>query len=1026
MANIAGRQGLSSNSLGESAYKFDIIVRVFITVRRYIFSMPKSRRVVRRPAKPSYVVGRAKPGFKGFLQHLGALFVAFLLSFTSPRRFKSYWLSKAGLLRVAKFAAAGFLLIVAIFLWYAKDLPSPGKVNAKLGNTTTTFYARDAIDANGNVNFDKATKLYEVHGDKNRLVIPFETIPANVKNATIAIEDRNFYKHGSFSFIGILRAAFIDLVHRSSRQGGSTITQQYVKNALLDPNQHSIGRKVKELILSVEIGQFYTKDQILSLYLNEIPYGNTSYGVEAACRTYFSEKYGNDKCAAQLNLSESALLAAALNAPSYYSPYGQHKEQLIDRQHLVLDLMADQKLVTKSEAEKAKWSIKQITSTDPARAINRVPSFYSAITAPNFVLTLQDQLEAKYGAAAVESSGWKVITTLDANMQRCAELSIYNPGNASCKPDGTRETTPNKNNSNYRNLQASGGSNAAMVAADPNTGQVLAMVGSYSFAETQVNVATSLRQPGSSFKPYVYATLFSKNKSGCAIGATTCDVYGAGSVLSDDVQNFGTPANPYKPTDFGGSSEVGGPVTIRTALDASLNIPAVQALKLAGVANSIATAKSMGISTLNDPPGNYGLSLVLGSGEVKLADHVNGYESFANGGVHYDQSYFLQIRDNKNVIVEDNSKPKTPKRVLDAQVAYMIANILSDDDARRFAFGNELQVSGHVGHSEQGQGVAVKTGTTEHFNDAWTMGFTPSIVAGVWAGNNDNAPMNRQAADIAAPFFRSFMGAVLGSKPIETFAKPDGMQYLPNAAVTKQSTSPNDYYPKWYKEIARRKVDIDKVSNKLATACTPKLAIESRDDPGTPETDDAHSCDDAKPTAQISGATGGGPYHLSVAVALGTFGTTKTSAFPAKLDIYFDDQVISTQTISASGAYVVDYAPTSSQTGSHIFKAVVTDSGFYQGSDEATVTVVSSGGGSSGIFQGSTDASTYNNGDTVTFTWTQDAGAVNYEVVIAGKVVCSSTTLSCSYITKTIGLHSWYVRTKETPDTTPKKMFTTT
>jgi membrane peptidoglycan carboxypeptidase len=986
--------------------------------------MPTKRRIVRRPAKPSYIVGPAKPGIKGFFQHLGALFVVFLLSFTTPRRFKAYWLTKAGALRVAKFAGAGALFIVAVFLWYAKDLPSPGKVNAKLGNTTTTFYARDAIDANGNVNFDKATKLYEVHGDKNRLVIPFDRIPTNVKNATIAIEDRNFYKHGSFSFIGIIRAAFIDLLHRSSRQGGSTITQQYVKNALLDPNQHSVSRKVKELILSVEIGQFYTKDQILSLYLNEIPYGNTSYGVEAACRTYFSEKYGNDNCAKNLNLSESALLAAALNAPSYYSPYGQHKDALIERQHLVLDLMADQKLVTRDEANKAKWSVKQITATDPARDINKVPSFYSAITAPNFVLTLQDQLEEKYGAAAVESSGWKVITTLDANVQKCAELSIYNPNNATCKPDGTHETTPNRNNANYKNLQASGGSNAAMVAADPNNGQVLAMVGSYSFAETQVNVATSLRQPGSSFKPYVYATLLSKNKAGCAIGSTTCDTYGAGSVLSDDVQNFGTEATPYKPTDFGGASEVGGPVTIRTALDASLNIPAVQALKLAGVSNSIATAKSMGISTLNQPAGNYGLSLVLGSGEVKLADHVNGYESFANGGVHYEQSYFLQIRDNKNSIVEDNSKPKTPKRVLDAQVAYLIANILSDDDARRFAFGNELQVPGHVGHSLQGQGVAVKTGTTEHFNDAWTMGFTPSIVAGVWAGNNDNAPMKRQAADIAAPFFRSFMGAVLASKPIETFSKADGLQYLPNAAVTRQKTSDSDYFPKWYKAVARKKVDIDKVSGKLATECTPKLAIESRDDPGLSATDDAHACDDIKPTVKITATPSGGGYSFEAVVTLGTFGTTKTSSFPAKLDITLDDQIISTQTISNSGTYSVKCDSACSATGSHNVKAVVTDSGFYQGQDDTTITVA--GGGGTSTFQGSTDAATYAKGDTVTFTWTQDTGAVTYEVIVANQVVCTSTALSCSYKTQTVGIHQWFVRTQETADTTPIKTFKTT
>ncbi len=987
--------------------------------------MPNKRRVVRRPAKPSYIVGPAKPGFNGFIKHLGALFVAFLLSFT-PSRFKSYWLSKAGAKRVAKIAGAGVLFIAAVFLWYAKDLPSPGKVNAKLGNTTTTFYARDAIDANGNVNFEKATKLYEVHGDKNRLVIPFETIPKNVKNATIAIEDRNFYKHGSFSFLGIFRAAFVDLIHRSSRQGGSTITQQYVKNALLDPNSHSIGRKVKELILSVEIGQFYTKDQVLSLYLNEIPYGNTSYGVEAACRTYFSDKYGNDNCAKQLNLSESAMLAAALNAPSYYSPYGQHKEALIDRQHLVLDLMADQKLITKEEAEKAKWTIHQIVSTDPARDINKVPSFYSAITAPNFVLTLQDQLEAKYGAAAVESSGWKVITTLDANLQHCAELSVYNPSDSTCKPDGKTEINPNRGNRNYKNLTALGGSNAALVAANPKNGQVLSMLGSYSFAESQFNVATSNRQPGSSFKPYVYATLLSKNKSGCAIGSNVCDTYGAGSVLDDTVQNFGTPATPYIPKDFGGGAEVNGSVTLRSALDGSLNIPAVQALKLAGVANSIATAHSMGITTLNNPSTDYGLSLVLGAGEVKLADHVNAYESFANGGMHYDPSYFLQIRDNKNGMIEDNTKPKTPKRALEAQVAYLIANILSDDDARQYIFGNVLQVPGHIGHSQQGKGVAVKTGTTEHFNDAWTMGFTPDIVAGVWAGNNDNSPMSSQAANIAGPIWKSFMSMALFNKSIATFDKPDGLQYLPNSAAAKQKSYETDYFPKWYRAVARKKVDIDKVSNKLATSCTPKLAIESRDDPGSTETDNAHACDDVKPLVQIAGATGGGPYTLDINVTLGTFGTTKTSTFPSKLDVSFDDQIISTQTITTSGIYKVNYPPTADQTGSHIFKAVVTDSGFYQGADEATVNVVSSGSAAAG-FTASTDATTYKLGDTVVFTWTKDAGATSYNIfidnVLSGSAAASSNTFSTK--TLAVGTHTWYIEGVGTGDKTSVKNFKT-
>lgn len=991
--------------------------------------MPTKRRVVRKPAKPSYVVGSAKPGFKGFVLHLGAIAKATVLSFTSPARFKAYWLSKAGALRIAKLAGIGILLIAGIFLWYAKDLPSPGKVNAKIGNSTTTFYARDAIDANGNVDFEKGTKLYEVHGDENRIVIPFDKIPANVKNATLAIEDKDFYRHGSFSVTGYLRAAYVDITNRGARHGGSTITQQYVKNALLNPNDRSISRKIKELILSIEIGQFYTKDQILSLYLNEIPYGGTAYGIEAACRTYFSDKYGTNDCAPKLQLDEAAMLAAVLNRPSYLSPYGQNQQALINRQNLVLDLMAVQKHVSKDEAEAAKWTIANLTPGDPKLEINKYPSFYSAITAPNFVLTLQDKLEAKYGASAVESGGWKVITTLDPNLQKCAELSIYNPGDATCKPDGKTEVNPNRGNRNYKNLTNLKGSNAALVASDPKTGQVLAMVGSYSFAATQVNVATSQRQPGSSFKPYVYASLFNKNKNGCSLTGSACETYGAGSILDDTVQNFGTPSSPYEPKDFGGNAKVGGPVTVRSALSGSLNIPAVHALKLAGVPQSIALAKSMGITTLNRDPNNYGLSLVLGSGEVKLADHVNAYESFANGGVHYEPTMFLQIRNNKNKIIEDNTKPSSPKRVLDEQVAYIIANIMSDDDAKQYIFGNALQVPGHVGHSQQGKGVAVKTGTTEYFNDAWAMGYTPSIVAGVWAGNNDNAPMSSQAANIAGPIWKSFMSMALYNKPIATFEKPSGLQYLPNAGTAKQKSADNDYFPKWYKPIARKKVNVDKVSGKIATACTPPLAVESRDEPSSDATDDVHSCDDVKPKVSVS-AEDSGDYTITSSVTLGTFGTSKSSQFGAKLDVYLDDQIISTRQISASGSYTVACGNACDNNGSYTVKAVVTDSGLYQDQDETTITIAGGGGGDGGgggSFDASSNATTYRRNDVVTFTWTTDPeGSTSYEVVSGTEILCTSIGLSCTYKTTTLGTKQWYVRGVQSNNRTDRKTFITT
>jgi membrane peptidoglycan carboxypeptidase len=948
-------------------------------------------------------MGSSARGFKGSLQR-------FALSFT-PSRFRAYWLNRQGLFRLAKFGGAGLLFVVLVFLWYAKDLPSPSKINSSIG-LTTTFYARDELDNPGH-----GTKLYEVHGDQNRLLINFNQMPTSLKQATIAIEDKNFYKEGAFSITGMARAFTGVITGNSAAGGGSTITQQYVKNSLLT-NERSYSRKIKELILSIEIGQFYSKDDILKLYLNEIPYGNGSYGIEAACRTYFSDAYGKVNCAQHLNVSQSALLAAIPNAPSYYNPYGQHKQELIDRQHTILDKMVEQGYIKQADADGAKLTLAQLdTSTPSTLAINKTPTFYSSTTAPNFVYTVQDQLEQKYGTSAVEQGGWKVITTLDPNLQSCAELAVYNPGNATCKPDGKTVTNPNINNANYKNLTASKGSNAAIVASDPKSGQVLAMVGSYNFPESQINMATTPRQPGSSFKPYVYATLFSKNKdANCVSNTASCATYGSGSILNDTITE-GDSFGDYKPRDFGGSAEVGGPVTIRTALGGSLNIPAVQALQLAGVSQSIDQATSMGITTLDKPASTYGLSLVLGSAEVSLADHVNAYESFANGGVHYDPTMILKITDSKNNVMEDNTKPKTPKRVLDAQVAYMLANMMSDATSRAFVFGSELNIPGHTGSGTAGQGVAVKTGTTEHYNDAWTMGYTPSIVAGVWAGNNDNSPMTNQAADIAAPIWRGFMTAALLNKPMETFVKPAGLQYLPIAGSAARSTSSYDFYPKWYKQISRKMIKLDKVSQKLATDCTPPLAIESVIDDGTTATDDFHACDDVQPRVAISGLSGGGPqYSFSVDVTLGTFGTSKPGIGSATLQVYLDDQLVSTQNIPDSGSY--DIGPIAApSSGSHNFKAVVTDTGLYQGTDEQTVNVTT---GSSSGFSGITPASgSTSSSGPVTFSWTAASVGGVYRLFIDGtqRTSTSKTTITFPVLTNTT--HSWYVLAADGTQTAP-------
>ncbi len=848
----------------------------------------------------------------------------FFGSFTSPNNFKRYWLNADGAKRAGKIAAGGFAFILLVFLYFAKDLPSPGKINARIGSQNTEFFDRTG-----------QTKIFEIHGDKNRKVIEFSDMPQSLKDATISIEDRNFYKHGGFSVLGILRAAFVDVFNRAggSLQGGSTITQQYVKNALLETTDQSVTRKMKELILSIEIESLYKKDDILKLYLNEIPYGNQAYGIEAACRTYFPQDIKGDKCTPNLTVSQSALLAAIPNAPTYFSPYGQHKDSLVERQHLILDRMTDQKYLTKAEADKAK-----VDTDFSTIGLAATPQTLTAVSPyPHFAYYAQEYLENKYGAGAVDNGGLKVITTLDVKKQQLAQGAIDNP------------------RTGISAVRRSGGSNVAMVSADPKTGQVLAMIGSYDYNDKKYgayNVALANRQPGSSFKPFVYATALKGN-------------WGAGSTIYDVKTDFG---GGYTPKNYSGRNY--GIQSVRTALDGSLNIPAVKMLYIAGVSSSIQTAHNLGITTLNQPAGDYGLSLVLGSGEVKLNDMVNAYSSFANGGMHYQPIPVLKVTDPRNKVIEDNSKPQG-KRVLDAQIAYIMSNVLSDDRSRQYIFGanNPLHING--------RNVGAKTGTTEYYNDAWTMGFSPDLVTGVWAGNNDNKPMTSEAVDIAAPIWHDYMVKALADYPADSaFPTASGIQTLTldgdtGTAVTAATKNKRtDIFPSWYKVQEAGSVktaQVDKISGKLATPCTPPAAVQTvtsgqihAEIPATDiaygrweppvaalaasigagsggaipnESDNAHSCSDIKPLVTLT-VTGDNPILITATVVSGTF--TANS-----LTIFFDDQVISTQTISGSTVYTFPYIPTAG--GSHTIKASVSDAGLYTGETEKTINITGFG-----------------------------------------------------------------------------------
>lgn len=651
--------------------------------------------------------------------------------------------------------------------WVSKDLPTPGRIKNRRPAESTQIY-----DRNGNL-------LYAVYGEQKRIVVKFDQIPDTVKQATVAAEDSNFYQHHGVDFKGIARAFYSNVFKKSAiMQGGSTITQQYVKNALLYPKR-TIIRKIKEVILAVELEIMFSKDEILTMYLNEIPYGSNAYGIEAAAQTYF------DKNAIDLNTSESALLAGLPRAPTYYSPYGGHADESLQRRNYIIDRMASQKMISDTETITAKEQ--KLTFTK--RKEN--------IIAPHFVMYVKEVLAQKYGDRTVEEGGLKVTTTLDPDKQKIAEEIIENEALAT--------------------LKRYGASNAALTAIDPKTGEILAMVGSIDYFnidnQGNVNVTLSKRSPGSSFKPIVYATGFK-------------DKWSPASTLFDLRTDFG---GNYTPQNYDGGHR--GPVSIRQALANSMNIPAVKMLYLAGVDNSINTARDMGITTLTDPE-RYGLSLVLGGGDIKLLELTGAYSIFANMGQKYDVSPILKVEDSKGKILEERKDIKS-KQVLDPQIAYQISSILSDNQARSSVFGS------HSPLYFSNRTVAAKTGTTQDFRDAWTYGYTPSIAAGVWVGNNNNSPMSGHAAGVnaAGPLWHKFMERVSANTPDEWYDQPKEMQEVTVDALTgllPGKTSPlglrKDIFASWQAPKDRAdlysvvKVDLS-CGDKLATDLTPPQLI---------------------------------------------------------------------------------------------------------------------------------------------------------------------------------------------------------
>lgn len=671
---------------------------------------------------------------------------------------------KSGFIRNLMLFGIGIFIIITgiVVIWLsALRIPDFNSFNDRKIQNSIKIY-----DRTGEI------LLYDIHHDTKRTDITSGEMGVNIKNATVAIEDSEFYNHRGIRITSIIRAVLSNFFGTGRTQGGSTITQQLVKNTLLT-QEKSYTRKIKEWVLSIKIDKSISKEKILEYYLNEAPYGGTIYGIEEASKTYF------DKEPIDLTLSEAAYLASIPQSPTALSPYGKNLDKLEARKNLVLSRMLELKFISQEEYDTAKSDV-----------VIFAPQVTSGIKAPHFVFYIKDYLEQKYGSEILDKGGLKVTTTLDYNLQEKGEQIVK---------EGALQNEKNWN-----------GKNASLVAIDPKTGQILTMIGSRDYFDKDIegnfNVSTASRQPGSSFKPFIYATAFNKGFTPDTVlfdlpteFQTTCDAYG--KALPGRNQK-----DCYMPSDYDGKYR--GPMSLRDALAQSINIIAVKLFYLAGTSASLKIAEDMGISTLGDI-GRYGLTLVIGGGEVSLLDMTSAYGVFANEGERSPYTGILKVEDSNGKILEQFEQKN--QEVLPKNTALTISDVLSDEKARIPTFGahSNLYISG--------RDVAVKTGTTNDNKDAWTIGYTPSIVVGVWAGNNHNEPMKKGGSAVAGPMWNKFITEALKNLPSEKFEKPTPLPDLfAVKPVLRGFWQGNESFL------------IDKISGRLATEYTPKETIQEK------------------------------------------------------------------------------------------------------------------------------------------------------------------------------------------------------
>lgn len=818
---------------------------------------------VRRKAE--YLASLPKNPFLRFLYRL------------HPKRFFGYWFSKRGAIMALKIfgglTAVGLLLIFSLFVYFQKDLNQirPGELAKRVQTTVTKYY-----DRNDNLLWeDKGTGDY-------KLVVESSEISEYMKQATVAIEDRDFYKHHGVDLVAILRAT-INNFRGGATQGGSTLTQQLIKQVYFadeasDRSFGGIPRKIKEMILAVEVERMYDKDQIITLYLNESPYGGRRNGVESGAQTYFN------KSAKDLTLAESALLAGIPNNPSLYDPYNtQFNEHLISRQHKVLDDMVTSGFISQKEADEAK-KVPILDEIKPEQ------DQYQDIKAPHFVLEVKKQLEAEFGVKVIRAGGLTIKTTLDIRAQDIAESAVA---------------------AGAETLYISGSDNIALTSVDVETGQVIAQVGSVDYTKPgygQTNAATSMLDPGSSIKPIVdYAALLEQREG---------TVFTPGTILRDEnIDALYCGGNTSGGCQLrNATNRFYGNMTIRQNLGNSFNIAAVKSLAIVGVEEGLKTAHALGDLSYCADNQVAGLSAAIGGGcSVRQDEHTNAFASLARGGIYKPLSYVLEVKNSANETIKEWKD--SPTRAVDEQVAFILSDILADASARGITFGAQGY---SFGFNIPGVWTASKTGTTDdsrgNAKDSWMMSYSPSVATGVWNGNHDGSALGSSSNTTVRRVTHNYMESIhkevyAADGKWDSNTKPQRPAGIQNCSISGK----NDICQSWWNRSnsgsQASEMEFDTMSKKLATECTPsstriKLNVTKVTDPLTKKEtiiapddydaenhDDIHSCDDAKPKINSISSTSN---SITVSVTKGKFDIQD-------LRIKVDGQVIQSGPVPSNG-----------------------------------------------------------------------------------------------------------------------------